>query len=465
MLFNSLPYFILLCSCLLMFTSVKGNDWKVLLLVIFSYTFYSFWDYRFTLVLLFSTVLDYFIGQQIYLSPKRIVARSWLLVSVITNLSLLLYFKTFFFLTAYEERAAIFLPIGISFYTFQTLSYSIDIYRKRILPEKNILHFALYVSFFPQVLAGPIERAGSLLPQFRILDGVTQNDLFIGAKQIFFGLFKKVMVADKLAMIVDPIYHQPGEASGALLLLGSLLFYFQIYCDFSGYTDIALGSARLFGVQLNNNFQRPYLARNLRDFWHRWHITLSQWFRDYVFIPLGGSRGRIERWIINIFIVFILSGLWHGIGLTFLIWGVLHALFYLVDSFFDKKFSYNRLGKIFHFLFTFFIVSMLWIPFRSRSLSDLVIIFNKIIYNPNDYSFFFNQIVEITGLNIFLIYLILIILIFFLIIDSLQINEKTILKDIDKIPSFFELVVINLMLLMMIFFGDWGGQRFIYFQF
>lgn len=463
--FNSFSYFLLLGSCLLISSIAWKNEQRVWILLIFSYAFYSFWDYHFTAVLIFSTGLNYILGKQIFKSNKENKGRSWLTISICANLAILIYFKVILFFNNFQSKTAIYVPVGISFYTFQALSYCIDIYRGKISPERSILNFALYVSFFPQILAGPIERASKLLPQIStfIKD---KNGIFFGFKIIFFGIFKKIIVADKLALIIDPVFENPSVASGQALFLTSILFYFQIYCDFSGYTDIALGSARLFGIKLTDNFKRPYLAVGQRDFWHRWHITLSNWFRDYVYFPLGGNNVSKCKWFFNIMLIFTISGIWHGVGLTFLLWGILHALFYILDTLlFKRRFRNDPIWKNLRLIITFLIVSVLWIPFRAVSISDTFLIFRKVLSFSSGSTSIINQLSEVTELNYGVIYLIGFILLFFILIDASKAFQKFIMKDEETAPTSLDLLLINSMIIIILLLGDWGGERFIYFQF
>ena len=466
MLFNSFRYFALLLSCLLIFEFSSKQQQKVVVLLVFSYLFYSFWDYRFISILIFSTLLDFIVGKKIFLSPAVQSKKTWLIISVVTNLSLLLFFKAIYRIESYTIESAIYIPIGISFYTFQTMSYTIDIYKGKIKPEKNILNFALYVAFFPQILAGPIERAKFFLPQLTSFK-FNGEYIFWGSKLILFGLFKKVLVADKLALIVDPIYESPNNFDGGLLFFATVLFYFQIYCDFSGYTDIAIGSARLFGINLTNNFNRPYLASSFKDFWHRWHVTLSSWFRDYVYIPLGGNKVPNIKWGLVIFTVFLLSGLWHGIGLTFLLWGFFHAVFYLAESI-SRKVSQNVKGlEVIQGIYTFLGVSMLWVFFRARTIGDSLNVFKNFYLTLTGKLAFFDldRLMEVTGLTPHLFFIIILLLLFFLLVDAFNVGGKIICRKMDAAPRATDLLVMNVIVILLILLGDWGGEQFIYFQF
>jgi D-alanyl-lipoteichoic acid acyltransferase DltB (MBOAT superfamily) len=326
MIFNSIDFAVFLPIVFFLYWFVTNKNLKLqnLLIVLASYTFYGWWDWRFLSLMLFSTLIDYSIGRGL-LKQEGITKRKILLwSSIIVNLGLLGFFKyynffienfveafTFFGLEISASSLNIILPVGISFYTFQTLSYSIDIYRRKLEPTKDFIAFAAFVSFFPQLVAGPIERATNLLPQFykkRKFDLVSASD---GLRQILWGLFKKVVIADNCAEIANIIFNNSGDYSGGTLLLGAVFFTFQIYGDFSGYSDIAIGTSRLFGFNLMQNFKFPYFSRDIAEFWRRWHISLSTWFRDYLYIPLGGSRGGTFMKVRNTFIIFIVSGFWH----------------------------------------------------------------------------------------------------------------------------------------------------------
>lgn len=344
MLFNSIDFAIFLPIVFILYWFVFNKKLKAqnALVFIVSYIFYGWWDWRFLSLILFSTVIDYSVGIALARSelPKK---RKWLLwISIFFNLGFLGVFKYYnFFLDNFKTAFSFFgseiqgytleiiLPVGISFYTFQTLSYTIDVYKKKLVPTKDFIAFGAFVSFFPQLVAGPIERATHLLPQFykkRIFDYALAVS---GLRQIIWGLFKKIVIADNAAQVVTHIFSSSDVYNGSSLLLGALFFAFQIYGDFSGYSDIAIGTSRLFGFDLMKNFAFPYFSRDIAEFWRRWHISLSTWFRDYLYIPLGGSRGGLSMKIKNTFIIFIVSGFWHGANWTFIVWGALNALYFL----------------------------------------------------------------------------------------------------------------------------------------
>jgi D-alanyl-lipoteichoic acid acyltransferase DltB (MBOAT superfamily) len=344
MFFNSFDFAIFLPVVFLLYwfvfnTSIKAQN---ALLLIASYVFYAWWDWRFLGLMVFSSLLDYIIALRLGVITDKKTRKLYLWLSIGINLGMLGFFKYFnffaenfhaaFSLLGYQfpiNSLSIILPVGISFYTFQTLSYTIDVYKGKLQPSRDVISFLAFISFFPQLVAGPIERASNLLPQFlnaRKFDYVKAVD---GIRQILWGLFKKVVIADNCAEAVNFIFANSASLYGSELFLGAIFFSFQIYGDFSGYSDIAIGISRLFGFSLMRNFAFPYFSRDIAEFWRRWHISLSTWFRDYLYIPLGGSLGNRWEKIRNTFIIFLVSGFWHGANWTFIIWGLLHALFFL----------------------------------------------------------------------------------------------------------------------------------------
>ncbi len=334
------------------------------------------------------SLVNFYAGQQIGLNKNR---GWWMLLTSVASVMPILYYKYGnFILSAAEDSASmlgatihfpeldIILPVGISFFTFQALSYSIDIYRKKIEPEPSLVKFLTFIAFFPQLVAGPIERSDNIIPQFDKVKKINLDEFIAGGRLFIWGLFKKVVIADRLSLYVDPVFDNPHDFSGPTFIVATLLFTFQIYCDFSGYTDMAIGIARSMGFKLMQNFNLPYLAKSIGDFWRRWHISLSSWFGDYLYVPLGGNRVGIPRWIFNIVLVFLISGLWHGANWTFIIWGAFHAGFYLLEYLGDllltctktaiwKK---NRLYRLLKIPVTFAMVSFAWIFFRANSVSD-----------------------------------------------------------------------------------------------
>ncbi len=384
MLFNSFQFLFFFVIVWLLFLVTRGTTRKVILLVA-SYYFYMCWSTRYIWVIWGITLIDYVAGLQIEKAELPARRRLYLGISLFCNIGLLVLFKYFNFLTGSFRSAshlfglrydppllAIILPVGLSFHTFQAMSYTIEVYRRRVPAEKNLLEYALYVAFFPQMVAGPIERPYELLPQFHREPSVTLDGVRAGLAQALWGLFKKMVLADNVADFVKLIYDSPRHYDGAALLLATLLFSIQIYCDFSGYTDIALGLARMMGYELRINFLQPYFSRSVGEFWRRWHISLSTWFRDYVYIPLGGSRVKLPRHYFNLMITFVISGLWHGANWTFVIWGFLHGL-YLIVAQSIKLEPFPRLPRLAAFcktLVTFTLVTYAWIFFRANSVGD-----------------------------------------------------------------------------------------------
>lgn len=398
MLFNSVQFAIFLPLVFLSYWVVTAMNRKSQnpLLILASYVFYAWWDWRFLGLIAFSTVVDYCVGQRIYVSldrPQR--AKAWLMVSVMANLGLLGFFKYYNFfvdswvhglqLLGYTVKSQvtlrIILPVGISFYTFQTLSYSLDIYYRRLKPTTNFIAFTAFVSFFPQLVAGPIERASNLLHQIERPRVFQYKQAADGLKLILWGLFKKLVIADSLAPMVDDIFAHYATYPSATLILGVVMFSFQVYGDFSGYSDIAIGTAKLFGIELMSNFRFPHFSRNVAEYWQRWHISLSTWFRHYLYIPLGGSRVSRRRAVGNIAIVFLLSGLWHGANWTFVFWGAFHALLFIpvfllkrnriyMDSVIGQHSILPSIKEIGQVLLTFGLVTFSRIFFRSPTLTD-----------------------------------------------------------------------------------------------
>ena len=394
MLFNSLEFalFLPIVFALYWFVCNKNLQLQNAFLLVVSYFFYGWWDWRFLSLIIFSSFVDFFVGKQLGKEEEKGKRKIYLWISILINLGFLGFFKYFnFFAESFADaftllgmpfevnRLSIILPVGISFYTFQTLSYTIDVYKKHLKPSNDIIAFFAFVSFFPQLVAGPIERATNLLPQFlkkRAFDYLKAKD---GLRQILWGLFKKVVIADNCARIVDAIFSDPNAYGGSTLFIGAFLFTFQIYCDFSGYSDIAIGTARLFGFNLMQNFAFPYFSRDIAEFWRRWHISLSTWFRDYLYIPLGGSRGGTAMKIRNTFAIFLVSGFWHGANWTFIFWGALNAFYFLPLLLTNR--NRNNIGVVaeerllpslrngLNMFATFILAVLAWVFFRSDNLT------------------------------------------------------------------------------------------------
>src|SRR6056297_1160545 len=407
MLFHTLDFLYFFIAFFLVYWFVFQKSLKAqnILIFIASYIFYGWWDWRFLSLIAFSTVVDYAVGRKLSQTSSETHRKTLLWVSIAVNIGLLGFFKYFNFFAEnlYELLSSIgfqpnrtsldiILPVGISFYTFQTLSYTIDVYRRKIKPTRDFIAFGAFVSFFPQLVAGPIERASHLLPQFFSARRFNYRKAVDGSQQILWGLFKKVVIADKCGELADLIFNNSADLNGSSLILGTVFFSFQIYGDFSGYSDIAIGIARLLGFDLKQNFAFPYFSRDIAEFWRRWHISLSTWFRDYLYIPLGGSRGGLRMKIRNIFIIFLVSGFWHGANWTFIFWGGLHALFYIPVYLMGRNRMYadNVVGEnsllptpieILQVLLTFVLVTFSRIFFRSPTLTDSFGYINQIAFN------------------------------------------------------------------------------------
>ena len=406
MLFNSLEYLLFLPTVFILYWFVFKKDLKLqnLLILISSYFFYGWWDWRFLSLIFLSTVVDYFVGLKIYDSQDNKVKKNYLWISILFNLGLLGFFKYFnFFIESwidllgsfgYEQKSVwtlnVILPVGISFYTFQTMSYSLDIYFKKLKPTRDFISFASFVSFFPQLVAGPIVRASHLLPQLLSKRVFKYDQGVQGLRLILWGMFKKVVIADSLAWRVNYSFENYHTLDGGTLLLGLIYFSIQIYCDFSGYSDIAIGTAKLFGINIRTNFNFPYFSRDIGEFWRRWHISLSSWFRDYLYIPLGGSKGSQWTSIRNIFIIFIVSGFWHGANWNFIVWGLTHALLYIPLFLIGKNRQYTTnivaennwfpsIKELFQIGMTYFSTTIAWVFFRSENISSSFKYLNSMI--------------------------------------------------------------------------------------
>lgn len=395
MLFNSFSFLIFLPIVFILYWFVfhKKFQYQNMLLLFASFYFYACWDWRFMFLLLFSILLDYVSGIKIENSSGKHEAKIWLTISIAINLGFLGFFKYYnFFIESFADLLNgfgmktniwllnIVLPVGISFYTFHGLSYVIDVYKKRISSEKNFVDYAVFVSYFPLLVAGPIERATHLLPQIQRKRTFNYEQATDGLRQILWGFFKKMVIADNCAPLVNEIFNNYHSESSVTLVLGVILFAFQIYGDFSGYSDIALGVSRLFGIELLKNFAFPYFSRDIAEFWRRWHISLSSWFRDYLYIPLGGSKGGLWMKIRNTFAIFLVSGFWHGANWTFIVWGGLNAIYFLPLllaktnrqnlEVIAKGRLFPNLKEFFQVIITFAITCFAWIFFRADSVSD-----------------------------------------------------------------------------------------------
>lgn len=380
MVFNSISFLIFFALFFHLYWWINNKGavkWRNIYLIIASYIFYGWWDWRFLGLIAISSLADYIIGLKIHSATSKRSRKALLIVSLVINLGILGFFKYFnFFVDSlallfqslhipfHVGTLEIILPVGISFYTFQTMSYTIDIYRGQLKPTKSWTQFFAFVSFFPQLVAGPIERAAHLLPQFYNRKSFSPSRAASGLRLALWGFFKKIVIADNLAPIVEQVFANPNQYSGLGILAGAIAFAFQIYCDFSGYSDIAIGIGRTMGFDLLTNFNKPYFSKSFTEFWQRWHISLSTWFRDYVYIPLGGNRVSKTRNNLNLMITFVVSGLWHGANFTFILWGFLHGAMLILEK---------RIKLLQHLpaFVIFIITSLFWIPFRANNVSHL----------------------------------------------------------------------------------------------
>jgi alginate O-acetyltransferase complex protein AlgI len=486
MLFNSIAFAIFLPIVFLLhwFVTNKSEKSQNLLLLVASYYFYACWDWRFLFLLIFSTLLDYFTGIKMSESKTQAIKKTWLWISISINLGFLGVFKYYnFFAHSFAEAAShlgwqvnpstisVILPIGISFYTFHGLSYVIDIYNNRIKVERNFIDYSIFVSFFPLLVAGPIERATHLLPQIKVKRTFDYSKAADGLRQILWGLFKKMVIADRCAEYANVIFNNSSNYSGAILVLGALLFTFQIYADFSGYSDIAIGTAKLFGIDLLRNFAFPYFSRDIAEFWRRWHISLSSWFKDYLYIPLGGSKGGTWMRIRNTFIIFLVSGFWHGANWTFLVWGALNALYIMPAIIFhtnrtnldivaqDRLFPSIR--EFLSMVLTFSLTVFAWIFFRAENLHHAFTFINNLftgLFHKENY------LLALTFVKTYLGSLPLLIVLFF----SIEWLGRTQQYAIAKIWRGYPRMIrwtIYYSIIFLIFSASGHEQQFIYFQF
>lgn len=484
MLFNSLQFLIFLpfVYCLYWFVFKRNLTYQNTLIIVASYIFYGWWDWRFLFLIVFSTLLDFYVGQRIYdHKDDKLRTKYWLWLSVFCNVGLLGFFKYYnFFIDSfvdmfsaigYEMKSTwtlrIILPVGISFYTFQTMSYSFDIYYKKLKPTTNLVSFAAFVAFFPQLVAGPIERASNLLSQINTKRVFKYQQASSGLKLILWGFFKKLVIADSLAPIVDDIFANYASYPASTLILGVCLFSFQVYGDFSGYTDIAIGTAKLFGIELMSNFKFPNFSRNVAEYWQRWHVSLSTWFRHYLYIPMGGSRVSKLKSVRNIVVIFLVSGLWHGANWTFVFWGGIHAALYIPVFLMGRNRLYANnviaenswlpsIKEIGQVLLTFTLVTFSRIFFRSPSISDAFAYIHNITTN-----FTYEAYVHPMGYRM---------LDFYVLIAIFTVYEYLIRKD-ERSPFKFKYAGVRLLIYaiiiisILLFYDDGVNRSFIYFQF
>jgi len=481
MLFHSIDFAVFLPSVFVLywFATNKSLRLQNFLIVVASYIFYGWWDWRFLSLIFFSTVVDYSVGLLIGNEENGARRKSLLWISIVVNLGFLGFFKyyNFFqdnFIAAFSffgsdikpNSLNIILPVGISFYTFQTLSYTIDVYNRKLKPTRDFIAFSAFVSFFPQLVAGPIERATNLLPQFYTSRSFDYTKAVDGMRQILWGLFKKIVIADNCAMYANEIFNHSGQYSGNTLFLGALFFAFQIYGDFSGYSDIAIGTSRLFGFKLMRNFAFPYFSRDIAEFWRRWHISLSTWFRDYLYIPLGGSRGNTLMKIRNTFIIFVVSGFWHGSNWTFIAWGALNALYFLpllLTKQNRRNLDIAAEGRILpsfrefvSILITFGLTVIAWIFFRAESIQHATQYIVDMLSHPGAFMLW----------NVYIEYsTILILLMIFVIIEWLGREQQYAMQTLGLRWKKWARYTLYYSMIIAIFWFGGEEQEFIYFQF
>ncbi|MCW3084868.1 MAG: hypothetical protein JWP12_2234 [Bacteroidetes bacterium] len=460
MLFNSLQFLLFFFAFFFILFSIPQNLRKPWLLIASCY-FYMVFKPVYLLILVVVIAIDYFAGRQIEKSSHH--KKSWLVISLVSNIGILVFYKYYNFLNdtisvllnlAHVHNHLpvldIILPIGLSFHTFQAMSYTIEVYRGNQKAETNFLNYSLYVLYFPQLVAGPIERPQQLLPKFRQPIVFKERNLTEGIFRIACGVFKKVVIADRLTLFVDPVFDHIYPSNGLSVLIATVFFAFEIYCDFSGYTDIALGVSNIMGIRLVENFKSPYLSTSISEFWTRWHISLSSWFRDYVYIPLGGNRTSRSRWVFNIGLVFLLSGLWHGARWNFVVWGALHGFLLISERMIFQKIKW-KIPAFLKIIFVFCSVCIAWIFFRVKEVKDAFVALDHLFHLSvnNTLPAVFNR----TEL-----------IFCFALIAGLVFTERFIKRSIFK-TSLSVIMISCCLLLLSYLFGEFNAKQFIYFQF
>ncbi|HEY1039450.1 MAG TPA: MBOAT family O-acyltransferase [Bacteroidia bacterium] len=472
MLFNSLHFLIFLPIVFALYWSI-AHKWRWILLLAASFYFYFSYNPWYCLLLIGTSLVDYYAAKKIDSSTHKKQKKAWLLLSVISNIGVLLAFKySIFFLNSifslgnmlelsnFSMLQAFIIPAGLSFYTFQSLSYTIDVYRGKYKPKDSYGMFALYVSFFPHMVAGPVVRYNSLMPQFYEHHTMARVEWELATRLTVWGFFKKIVIADRLGEIVTPIFNDVDNFSGSTLLFAGFLFVVQVYCDLSGYSDIATGIAKYFGINLSLNWRRPLLSKSLVEFWQRNHISITTWFRDYLYIGLGGNRVSHTRWLLNIFLVFLVSALWHGANWTFLVWGTLHGVFYIAELLNSEQKKpvkvFPLLGWVYLMLFHTFSL----IAFRALNVEDLFTIYKR-IFTSFDASLFLSQLKSVTDTFPLLIACALIV---FLFLKELN-EEYAILNRLKLFDPFLRSAFYIIALLTIFLIGKFNANEFIYFQF
>lgn len=490
MIFNSLEFLIFLPIVVLLHYLIPLK-YRWIMLLIASYYFYIYWDASLIVLIVFTTLVSYASSLLIHRTNSKALKKLYLWATLIASLGVLIFFKYYNFLAnsvtgvislfgggQFDLTLDLILPVGISFYTFQTLSYVIDVYRGDIEPEPHLGYYALFVSFFPQLVAGPIERPDNLLPQLKKEHKFDRDNFVHGFGIMIVGFFKKLVVADITAVYVNAVYNDAANSNGLSVLIATILFAVQIYCDFSGYTDIAIGCARMMGITLMQNFNRPYSALTIKEFWARWHISLSTWFRDYLYIPLGGNRRGKWRKHLNVFIVFLVSGLWHGAAWTFVLWGALHGIYQIIGGITQgpREKLCGKLGidikskgfRIYKNIVTFILVDFAWMFFRANSISDLGILIGKLFTDWGGSLAYIKESFSLMGLDVVVLLAIVVSVYMLSLFDKRPMYElyKT-GKDGNVIPAslnYTSIIWIAIAAALIIASGD-GESTFIYFQF
>lgn len=483
MLFNSLHFIIFfsVVSCLFF---ASPRRWRGLLLLVASYWFYISWEPAYGALLLLATSTSYFVARSVHTAKNQRRKQLLFAAGCTFNLGLLFIFKYFNFFSQHlsplflqgETTPApvldLLLPIGISFYTFQTVGYLADVYRGEQLPEKRFGKYALFVSFFPQLVAGPIERSKDILPQLDLSRDFDFDRVLSGLRRIGWGFFKKVVIADRLSVIVDAVYSAPDEQKGPLLVFATLCFSFQIYCDFSGYCDIAIGAARILGIRLTENFAHPYFSESVSEFWRRWHITLMSWFRDYVYIPLGGNRVSLFHQVKNIAIVFTLSGLWHGANMTFVVWGALHALYLACSLVYNRarggkpRKDVSQTFRLLRIVRTFLLVSFAWIFFRADTLDQAMTILQNLTsgWAVATSPAVFMELIMDAGLNKIATSITVCLTVTLLAIQLYR-GTRDLADFVESQTGWIRIATDTFVIFGTILLGQFGHNEFIYFQF
>lgn len=474
MSFNSAPFAIFLILVFAIYWGLLKKHLRMqnLFIVVASYFFYGWWDWRFLSLLFVSSAVDFTSALYMSKTENKRKKKIFLGISLLTNLGLLGTFKYYdFFATSFAtlcekigwhvdiQTLNILLPVGISFYTFQTLSYTIEVYRKNLAASKDVIAFMAFVSFFPQLVAGPIERATRLLPQFYVKRTFSYAQAVRGLRLMLWGFFKKIVIADNIARSVDLVFDQPEKFHGFIIALAAIGFAIQIYCDFSGYSDIAIGCAKLFGIEIMKNFDAPYFSKSPREFWRRWHISLSTWFRDYVYIPIGGNRIGFSKMQFNLMLTFLISGLWHGANWTFLIWGFLHGMALCLQHYVEHKKIKLHLPGYFSGMLMFLFVCFAWIFFRAGNVHEAFLMISNLFRHslPGEFNIFFNAQIYLNRFALMLCVFVLI---------EIWMRNKQLTKWFNQSNMVLRWALYYIIVIFILYFGAFDNTpHFIYFQF